>query len=141
MSPGEEPQMTYAISPRLRKAPARKGFFAKLIGQQPQPPGTLVYLFTVTQHQEPSDREAAATYLLSVKEICVEDSQSVSGDAKLAAMWETNPVDRAQLVKWASETFGEGFEEMSTKYDLTFFRFEHASGNGQVLVARHRAEA
>jgi hypothetical protein len=139
MSPAEEHQMTHAISPRLRTAPARKGFFARLVGPQPHPPGTLAYLFTVTQHQALSDREAAANYLQSVKEMCVEDPQRVSDDAKLAAVWETDPVDRAQLVKWASETFGEGFEQMSTKYDLTFVRFEHMSGNGQVLIAHHRA--
>lgn len=141
MEPAAERKMTHAMSPRLRMPPAKKGLFAKLFGAQSPKDGSVAYLFTVTQHPQPDGREAALAYLQSVKSICMQDAQLVSGDAKYAAVFDTDPVDRAQMVKWAAETFSMGFEELSTKYDLTFVRFETSSGNGQVLIARNRSEA
>lgn len=135
MEPATESQMDHAMSPRLRKPPAKRGVFTRLFGSPPPEAGSLAYLFTVTQCPQPDDREVAVAYLQSVKSICVPDDLPVSADSKFAAVWDTDPVDRAQIVRWASETFAVGFEELSTKYELTFVRFEHDSGNGQVLIA------
>ena len=135
--PALEDQLTVAMSPQLRRASPKKGFLSRLFGQASRPANTLAYLFVITQHPEIADRREAAQYLVEVRQLCLQGADASYPETKLAAMWDTKSVDRAQLVHWASEAFGETFADLSTKYLLSFVRFEDKSGNGQVLIARN----
>lgn len=136
VEPALEDQLTVAMSVRLRRQ-AKKGFIARLIDRPSHPAESLAYLFVVTQHPEIADRKKAAEYLVAIKTLGLKGPDTSYSDTKLAAVWATDPVDRAQHIQWASEAFGEGFAAMSTKYLLSFARFEHQDGNGQVLLAHN----
>jgi hypothetical protein len=128
------------MSRSLKKPPPARGFFGKLFGQAGGEPGTFAYLFVATRHKEPANQQEAQELLYAFVSLCVPDwsSSPPDGKGRIAAYYETDVVDRGQLIAWASKAFAEKFKAMSTKYDLSFSRFEHPSGNGQVLVARHR---
>jgi hypothetical protein len=138
--PANEQQIKAPMSRSLKKAPPARGFFGKLFGQAQPAPGSFAYLFVVTQYKQPTDSQVANEYLLEVANMCAPGWTSAppQSRSKMAALWETDAVDRGQLIAWASQAFGEEFKAMSTKYDLSFSRFEHRSGSGQVLVALHR---
>ena len=133
-----EEQMVAPMSRALKKPAPTRGWLSKAFGQPSPPAGSFAYLFVVTRHQKPQDTQTANQYLYEVAKMCAVDPSTGQSPGKLAAAWETDPVDRGQLIYWASQAFHEDFKAMSTKYDLSFSRFEHPSGNGQVVVARHR---
>lgn len=137
MEPAAEAQMTAAMSPRLRKATTKPGLLSKLFGKKPQPPGSLAYMFTVTTASQPSGPNGGNEYLFALKQRSLGDAFPISETARFAAVWDTEPVDRAQLVNWASEVFKIDFATLSTAYVLTFIRYEHESGSGQALIALH----
>jgi hypothetical protein len=140
VEPATAHQIDSPMSAALKKPVPAQGFFGRLFGSSRPGSGTFAYLFVVTRYKQPTDSEIANQYLLEVANMCAPGWTSTPAQrgGKMAAVWDTDMVDRGQLIAWASKTFGEEFKEMSTKYDLSFSRFEHSSGNGQVLVARHR---
>ena len=135
-----EEQVAAPMSRLLKKPPPVKGIFGKLFGQTRPTPNSFAYLFVVTQHKQPTDSKVANEYLRAVADMCAPGWTSAPAGAgsKMAALWETDAIDRAQFIGWASKAFGEEFLAMSTKYYLSFSRFEHPSGNAQVLIASHR---
>lgn len=138
-----EEHMRAPMSPLLKKPPPQEDSPGQSGDQSRPAPGSLAYFFVVTQYPNPKDSDVANYYITQVAKACGLDVTSDHFraklvDGKLSVYFGTDAVDRGQLIAWASEVFGEEFKAISTKYDLTFSRFDHASYEDQILVARHR---
>lgn len=129
VKPATERQIDSPMSTALKKPLPAQGFFGKLFGSSRPAAGTFAYLFVVTRFKQPTDSHLANQYLLEVANICAPGwtSTPAQSGSKMAALWDADMVDRGQLIAWAGEAFGEEFKAMSTKYDLSFSRFEHSS--------------
>jgi len=131
-------QMSAPMSTQLKQPPKQKNSLAKLFSGPSPIAGAYAYMFIVTAFEPDSD-QAGKQYIAEICDRCAPDLKSdVHRAAKMGAEFGTSLVDRGQIIHKASKVFNEEYKAMSTKYDVSFKRFEHPTGNGIVLIARHR---